>query len=77
MDAFEAADAFIVLTGVAAYVLHRLHVQRTGRITAHRYGTALPGHRGRGTPGSPVPLVPSVSPGPAMPSVSADRSRGR
>jgi hypothetical protein len=62
MNAFLTTAVFIVLIAAAAYVIHRLNIQHADRIAVHRYSTALPGRRGRGTPQPPLEPDPSESP---------------
>ncbi len=50
MNAFLTAAAFVVLIAAAAYVIHRLGLQRADRIAAYRYSTPRPGRRGRCLP---------------------------
>ncbi|MFF6915344.1 hypothetical protein [Streptomyces sp. NPDC012466] len=62
MNAYLAAVAFLVLVAVAAYVIHRLNLQHADRIAVYRYGSPLPGRRGRVTPQPPSGPDPSGSP---------------
>jgi hypothetical protein len=54
MNVLVTAAAFVILIAAGAYVIHRLNIQHSDRIAAHRYSAALLGRRGRGRPQPPV-----------------------
>ncbi|MFE9650588.1 hypothetical protein ACFYO0_42150 [Streptomyces sp. NPDC006365] len=62
MNVFLTAVAFVVLIAAGAYVIHRLNIQHSDRISVYRYSAPLPGRRGRGTPQPPVGPDRSESP---------------
>ncbi|MCL6668773.1 hypothetical protein [Streptomyces panaciradicis] len=77
MNAFLTAAAFGVLIAAAAYVIHRLNIEHADRIAVHRYSSALPGRRGRGTPQPPVEPDRSESPTAGERRDHRDGGRGR
>ncbi|MER7900105.1 hypothetical protein ABTX62_29335 [Streptomyces sp. NPDC096046] len=74
MNAYLAAAAFLILVAVGVYVIHRLNLQHADRIAAYRYGSPLPGRRGRDTPQPPSGPDPAESP--ATGEQPDDRTRG-
>ena len=77
MNAFLTAAAFAVLIAAAAYMIHRLNLQHADRIAVYRYGSPLPGRRGRGTPQPPVGPDRSESPTTGERRDHRDGGRGR
>ncbi|MFC8778803.1 hypothetical protein ACFTWR_06485 [Streptomyces nigra] len=77
MNTFLTATAFVVLVAAAAYVIHRLNLQHADRIAVHRYGSPLPGRRGRGTPQPRVAPDRSESPTTGERRDHRDGGRGR
>ncbi|MDK1348988.1 hypothetical protein QNO09_38215 [Streptomyces sp. 378] len=81
MNAYLAAAGILILVAVGAYVIHRLNLQHADRIAVYRYGSPLPGRRGRGTPQPPSGPDAAESPTTAAESPTTggrpdDRARG-
>ncbi|MER8009773.1 hypothetical protein [Streptomyces sp. NPDC094149] len=77
MNAFPTVITFVVLIAAAAYLIHRLNIQHADRIAVHRYGSPLPGRRGRGTPQPPVGTDRSEPSGAGERRDHRDGGRGR